>query len=165
MIPVRDKFTPIDVRRVMPMMMGATLCLLLVACANVANLLLARAATRAREIAVRSAIGAGQWRIVRQLLTESLMIAGLGGALGLVIAYWGMDLFRMGIPADSPLPYYVFWEMDRPTLAFIVAITMLTGVVFGLAPALEAARTPLAGNRSTLDSDTTALCRSKASRH
>src|SRR5262245_18862257 len=115
---------------------------LLLACANVANLTLARAATRAREIGIRLAIGAGRGRIVRQLLTESALLAGLGGALGLAFAYWGAGVIRATVP---PVPYPVSLDFapDGYVLKWTLAVSLITGVTFGLAPALLASRTDL----------------------
>jgi len=115
---------------------------LLVACANVANLMLARAATRAREIGIRMALGAGRGRIVRQLLTESLLLAGLGGALGWAFAYWGAGVIRATVP---PVPYPISFDFapDGYALKWMLAVSLLTGVIFGLAPALLASRTDL----------------------
>ena len=115
---------------------------LLVACANVANLLLARAGARSREIGIRLSIGAGRFQIVRQLLVESLLLALLGGGLGLLFAFWGTDLIRASIP---PLQVQITlnFSPDLLVLKWIFLVTLLTGVVFGLAPALVASRADL----------------------
>jgi predicted permease len=121
-------------------MMGAVSFVLLIACANVANLLLARATARHREVAIRTALGAGRWHIVRQLLTESVVVALLGGAGGALLAVWGTDLIWLGIPPESDTPYYIQWAVDGSTLLYTVVVSIVVGVVFGLAPALEATR-------------------------
>lgn len=112
---------------------------LLVSCANVANLMLARATSRVREIGIRIAIGARRFHIVRQLLTESLLIAVMGGALGLLFAYWGTNLIHSSIP---PLPYPINLDFspDWLVLRWMLAITVVTGLLFGLAPALLSSR-------------------------
>ncbi|HEX8176927.1 MAG TPA: ABC transporter permease [Pyrinomonadaceae bacterium] len=115
---------------------------LLLACANVANLMLARAATRAREIGIRLAIGASRGRVVRQLLTESLLLALLGGLLGWALAYWGADVIRVSFP-PVPFPIALDFTPDSYVLKWMLVVSLLTGVIFGLAPALLASRTDL----------------------
>jgi putative ABC transport system permease protein len=115
--------------------------LLLVACVNVANLLLARGAARQKEIAVRSALGASRWRITCQLLTESVLLAGAGGAAGILLAYIGLIPLRAFIPAEmlsgAPL------KIDLTVLAFTAGISLAAGIVFGLFPALGLANRDL----------------------
>jgi len=131
---------PDNVRLILLTMMGAVTFVLLIACANVANLLLARATARQREVAIRTALGAGRWRIVRQLLTESVIVALIGAVGGALLAVWGTDLIWLGIPPEGGVPYYIRWAVDAPTLIYTLVVAVTVGIVFGLAPALEATR-------------------------
>jgi putative ABC transport system permease protein len=128
-------------RRILLILFGVVACVLLISCANVANLLLARAATRTRETAIRVAVGASRLRIIRLLLMESLLLAGAGGAVGLLIGWWGVDVLVALGPFDQLRESEV--GMDANVAWFTFALTVLTGLLFGLAPALKSSKPDL----------------------
>ena len=135
--PISDWMLPDQPKLIVLMMMGAVTLVLLIACSNVANLLLARASVRHREISIRSALGAGRFRIVRQLLTEAVMIGLLSAPLGVIVAWGGLQLLDSSIPPDS-IPYFIHWSLDIRSLAYTMAISIGTGILFGTVPALQA---------------------------
>jgi putative ABC transport system permease protein len=123
-------------------MMGAVGFVLLIACANVANLMLARATGRQKEIALRAALGASRWRILRQLMTESLLVALIGGVIGVFIAYWGIDLLRASNPGEAA-KYVPGWDqlgINVSVLGFTVLLSIVSGLIFGLAPAWQVSK-------------------------
>ena len=135
-----ERFNGGPIRAIFLAMMGAVGFVLLIACANVANLQLSRSAARAREIAVRIAMGATRWRVVRQLLIESVLLGVIGGLLGIGLAQFGIRAFDAAV-ADTGKPYWIVFKMDYLVLAFLGAVCVLTGVLFGIAPALHVSRT------------------------
>jgi putative ABC transport system permease protein len=143
-----------DARRTLLLLSFAVACVLLIACVNLANLLLARGAGRTRELALRAALGASRWRLLRQLLTESVALAAAGGAAGLLLAHWGVRLLAPMVAGPGPLSARV--SVNGDVLLFTLALSIITGLLFGLLPALRLSRTDLqatlrAGGRGTDD--------------
>src|SRR4051812_938819 len=135
-----DRFNGGQIRAVFLSLLGAVGFVLLIACANVANLLLSRSVHRSREIAVRIALGATRWRVIRQLLIESVCLGLISGVIALGIAIVGVRLFSAAV-ADTGKPYWIQFTMDYTVFAYLAGICVLTGVLFGLAPALQVTKT------------------------
>lgn len=127
-----------DTNKLLWLLLGAVTFVLLIGCANVANLLLASGASRQKEMAIRAALGASRWRVIRQLFTESTILALTGGTVGLLIAFWGLAAITKLLPADFPRLSEI--HMDLRVLGFTFAASMLTGILFGLAPAFQISR-------------------------
>ncbi len=138
--PLREELVG-DVRTALYVLFGAVVCVLLIANANVANLLLARASVRGKEMALRAAVGASRGRIIRQLITESLLLAGLGGLLGLLLAQWGTDALVRTVPQNIPRISDI--RLDGAVLLFTLLISLATGIIFGLVPAWQASHVDL----------------------
>ena len=146
-------------------LMGVVALVLLIACANVANMLLARSAARSSEITMRLAMGAGRWRLVRQLLTESMLLAFVGGAVGVLFAIWGTDaLAAIGESGGDVLPEGITYGLNFRVLLFTLAVSMVTGALFGLAPALRATRLDLTSAMKESSRGTAGISRSRLSK-
>jgi putative ABC transport system permease protein len=139
-----------DLQQPLRVFLWSVILVLALVCANVANLMLARGAVRSRELAVRSALGASRARLGRQLMTESMLVAVLGGAVGIAVAWWGVRLLRFAFPDQQP-PYFITLALDGSALAMLVAITLITGFLFGVLPAVRVTRVDL--NASIRDGD------------
>src|ERR1700704_596463 len=136
-LPLIKSFTGVQLRQIVWAMLGAVIVVLLIACVNVMNMQFGRAALRAKELAIRGALGATRWRLVRQMLTESLVVAVLGAVAGVLLAYWSVDLLTRAmdaLPAGFALPYWIRFTIDARVLAFIVGITLVTTIASGLVP-------------------------------
>ena len=136
LLPLAEQFIGGKARDMFAIIMGAVTFVLLIACANVANLLLSRSGHRAPEIAIRMSLGGTRWRVVRQLLIESLMLAVAGAGIGLLLATYGVRLFEAAM-ADSGKPYWLVFTLDYNVVIYVAAVCIATALVFGLAPALQ----------------------------
>ena len=139
--PLLKAFTGVQLRQTIWGMLAAVILVLLIACVNVMNMQFGRAALRAKELAIRGALGATRWRLVRQMLTESLVVATFGAVAGVLLAYWSVDLLARAVnAAPFPPPYWWQFTIDGPVLAFTLIITLLATVVSGLVPAFLSTR-------------------------
>jgi putative ABC transport system permease protein len=144
LVPLQEEVVG-NVRPILFVLLGAVGFVLLIACANVASLLLTRSLSRQKEVAIRSALGASRWRVIRQLLTESLLLSLAGGVAGLLIAYWAVPALIAVLPQSqlNAMPFLTSLGIDAGILTFSVVLSLLTGLVFGLAPALQSSRLDL----------------------
>jgi putative ABC transport system permease protein len=138
LVPASEEIVGAEIQRGLWVLLGAVIFLLLIACTNVSNLLLVRASVRQRELALRVALGAGTWRILRQWLTESLLLALFSSAIGVLLAAWGLKLIKLYGAGELPRLHEV--QIDLPVLLFTVVVSILTAVIFSLLPALKASR-------------------------
>jgi putative ABC transport system permease protein len=153
LVPLKEQVVG-SIRPALLLLLGAVAFVLLIACVNVANLLLAQASKREKELSIRAAMGAGRARIIRQFLTESIVLAFVGGALGLLIAYWGVFALRTLVPQNVPRMDEV--RVDPLVLGFTLGISLLTGLIFGLAPAWHVSHTNLQGSLKETGQSTSA---------
>lgn len=137
LVSLRTEFIPDEIRVVTLAMMGAVTFVLLIAVANVANLTLARVSARQREIAIRSTLGAGRGRLMRQLVLEAIITAVIAGAVSIPLAMLGLSFIDRGMPAGDEVPYYIRWSIDHRVLLYTVGVSILVGLAFGLLPALQ----------------------------
>lgn len=142
--PLEELIVGPELRRAVIVLFSATVCVLLIGCANLASLALARGVSRSRETAVRASLGAGRWRLARQFLTESVVIAVIGGLFGVVVGFAAMRWIQSMIPPFA-LPAEIDIGMDTTVMLFALAVAVVTGVLFGMAPAVQATRTDLVG--------------------
>src|SRR6185436_17619833 len=152
--PLQERITG-NVKPALYVLLGAVIFVLLIGCANVANLQWARAASRGREMAIRVALGASRWRVIRQSLVESLLLAFIGGGLGFLLAMWIVTWLLLHLPEGFPRASEI--AIDTTVVGFAFAVSLLTGVVFGLAPAIQAANTDVndalkAGGKGSINS-------------
>jgi predicted permease len=143
-VPLQEEVVG-TVRPVLIVLLAAVGFVLLIACANVASLLLTRSLARQKEVAIRSALGASRWRVMRQLLTESILLSVFGGVAGLFIAYWGVPALVAVLPQNqlNAMPFLKTLSLDTGILAFSLVLSLITGLIFGLAPALQSSRLDL----------------------
>src|SRR5213595_1299135 len=145
--PLLNAFTFVGLRKIVWAMLAAVILVLLIACVNVMNMQFGRAALRAKELAIRGALGATRWRLVGQMLTESLVVAVFGAVAGVLLAYWSVDLLTRAMdaqPAGFGLPYWIQFTIDARVLAFTVGITLVATLASGLIPALISAHSNVA---------------------
>ncbi len=143
-VPLQEQVVG-NVKPILLVLLGAVGFVLLIACANIASLLLTRSLSREKELAIRAALGASRWRVIRQMLTESMLLSLAGGLAGLLIAYWGIDVLVGALPESqlNALPFLKSLGIDLRILGFSFGLSLLTGVLFGIAPALQSSRLQL----------------------